>query len=56
MTALRKLAGWGIVLVFAWLLSRWVYRHTNEENCRARGGAWDMAGDTCAHPLKTRAR
>lgn len=52
----RKLIGWVIVLASAWLLSKWVYRHTNAENCRARGGVWDAAGDSCAHPVKARAR
>lgn len=56
MTAARKLIGWLIVLISAWLMGKWVYRHTNEDNCRARGGAWDAAADTCAHPLKQRAR
>jgi hypothetical protein len=37
-------------------MGEWVYRHTNEENCRERGGAWDAAADSCAHPLKARAR
>lgn len=55
MTALRKLAGWAIVLLSAWLMGKWVYRHTNEDNCRARGGAWDAAADSCAHPLRSRA-
>lgn len=52
----RKLAGWVVVLLFAWLMGKWVYRHTNEQNCRARGGAWDRHADTCAHPVKARAR
>lgn len=56
MTAVRKLIGWGIVAFSAWLLGQWVYRHTNEENCQARGGAWDAAADSCAHPQKARAR
>ncbi|MBW8887042.1 MAG: hypothetical protein JF616_04710 [Fibrobacteres bacterium] len=55
-SALRKLAGWVVVLLFAWLMSKWVYRHTNEQNCRARGGVWDAGADTCAHPSKARAR
>ena len=56
MNAPRKLIGWIIVLVSALLLSKWVYRHTNAENCRARGGVWDAGADTCAHPVKARAR
>ena len=56
MKAPRKIVGWAIALIFAWLMSKWVYRHTNEENCRKRGGAWDAAADSCAHPLKPRAR
>jgi hypothetical protein len=56
MKVVRKLLGWGIVLFSAWLMGEWVYRHTNEENCRERGGAWDAAADSCAHPVKARAR
>ena len=56
MTVARKLIGWGIVLLSAWLMGKWVYRHTNEDNCRARGGAWDAKADSCAHPLKPLAR
>ena len=56
MTAARKLIGWMIVLISAWLMSKWVYRHTNEENCRERGGAWQAAADSCAHPVKARAK
>ncbi len=52
----RRLLGWLIVLIAAWLMGQWVYRHTNEDNCRQRGGSWDAAADSCAHPQKARAR
>ena len=54
--SVRKLAGWVVVLLFAWLMGKWVYRHTNEQNCRDRGGAWDVGADSCAHPVKARAK
>ena len=52
----RRLAGWLVVLLFAWLMGKWVYRHTNEQNCRDRGGAWEVGADSCAHPVKARAK
>ena len=55
MTGMRKIIGWLIMGVSAWLMSRYVYRHTNEENCTERGGVWSVAGDSCAHPVKARA-
>ena len=56
MTGMRKIIGWLIMGASAWLMSRYVYRHTNEENCAERGGAWSVAGDSCAHPQKARAK
>jgi hypothetical protein len=52
----RKIIAWLIMGFSAWLMSRWVYRHTNEENCRDRGGIWEAAADSCAHPRKARAQ
>ena len=56
MTALRKIIGWIIIGISAWMMSKWVYRHTNEENCSERGGMWDAPADLCAHPAKARAK
>ncbi len=56
MMGIRKVIGWLIIGISAWLMGKWVYRQTNEENCKERGGEWSVAADSCAHPLKARAK